>query len=317
MEDASIPEDSGTTEALCQRTSRKRSRGESASESGSSSSLPPLPMEASSSRETHSPQKPMLDRMLELTSIALPDAQEIRLEDDPEALQELSESMRDEGQINPITVRETPEGFALVAGRRRLKAAAALGWPSIRATVLADDGTRRSGITLIENMQRRELSPIEEANALGDLFEQLGHDLSSVARKVSRSKVFVAERLELLSFTPELMQAVHDRQISIGAAKWLAKIADRQTRDEYIQQAIANNITADMARSWHAQAAQGAPKLAAERESGSDPAVVQPVYVMTTPCGLCQEHVEVPKALRLHLCPECAQSLRASINAGR
>lgn len=316
MANESTREPSETTGEPSPPTSPEPSPELSDSESAESCSSPPPPTAASSSPRRSSKPKAMPEALLQLHEIDQPEEQEIRLEDDPDALQELAESLRDDGQLNPITVRRDGQRFALVAGRRRLKAAAALGWESIRATILPDDGTSRRGVTIIENMQRRDLSPVEEANALGDLFEDLAHDINAVARKVSRSPQFVAERLELLTWTPELMQAVHDRTLSMAAARALAKIPDPRTRDEYTRQAIASGISADMARSWLAQAKQAQQSAAPVSQDELPPPIEQPRYVMTCNCGLCQQVVEVPKSTKLVLCLECAAQLRASLNSG-
>src|SRR5690348_10153348 len=114
-----------------------------------------------------------------------------------EELEELKESLRESGLLQPITVRQSPmgEGYELIAGERRLRAATALGWQKISAVVKALSDQELLALALVENLQRSDLNPIEEAEGYQQLIRDFGHTHQTVAAMVGKNRSTVANTL--------------------------------------------------------------------------------------------------------------------------
>ena len=150
---------------------------------------------------------------------------------DETALAELADSMEASGLLQPVVVRAQGGGYELIAGERRWRAAQRLGWSKIPAVVKDVDDRTLLTLALIENLQRNDLSPIDEAagyRRLGDEF-QLGQ--AEVARVVGRNRSTVANLLRLLQLPEEVQAMLHDGRLSEGHARALLGVTDavRQT----------------------------------------------------------------------------------------
>ena len=150
---------------------------------------------------------------------------------DDQAIETLAASLKAQGAIQPILVRRIGGQYELVAGERRLRAAYAAGLESLPAVVrdLSDD--EAATITLIENIQREDLNPIDEAQALRGLVDRLGQTHEQVAERVGRARATVTNLIRLLELCPEVQQLVRDGKISMGHARVLVPLpADRQKK---------------------------------------------------------------------------------------
>ncbi len=140
---------------------------------------------------------------------------------DPARLQELSASIRESGMVQPILVRRTGEGYQIIAGERRWRAAQQAGLATVPITVreVADD--RLLELALVENIQREELSPLEEAQAFQRLQQDLGLTQEEVARKVGRDRSTVANSLRLLRLPKEVRELLASGRLEAGHARAL------------------------------------------------------------------------------------------------
>jgi ParB family transcriptional regulator, chromosome partitioning protein len=141
-------------------------------------------------------------------------------------LRDLASSMEASGLLQPIIVRPRDSGFELIAGERRWRAAQQLGWARIPAVVKDVDDRTLLTLALIENLQRDDLSPIDEAagyRRLGEEF-QLGH--SEIASAVGRDRSTVANLLRLLQLPPDVQALVHEKRLSAGHARALLGLSD-------------------------------------------------------------------------------------------
>lgn len=148
----------------------------------------------------------------------------------PEALEQLARSIQESGVVQPILVRPTPNGrFQIVAGERRFRAAQKLGHSTIPAVVrvVADD--RILEFALVENIQREELTPIEEAQALRRLQDELGLTQEALAGKVGKDRATVANTLRLLRLPAEVREELQRGTLSAGHARALLPIEDQAT----------------------------------------------------------------------------------------
>jgi ParB family chromosome partitioning protein len=137
----------------------------------------------------------------------------------PEALQELADSIREQGVIQPLIVRPRGDGYELIAGERRWRAAQLAGLQEVPVIVReADDGAVLQ-LALIENLQRENLNPLEEAQGYAELVERFGLRQEDVAARVGKSRAAVANSLRLLRLPAEVQACLRDGRLSAGHAK--------------------------------------------------------------------------------------------------
>lgn len=154
-----------------------------------------------------------------------------RTDFDETALQELADSMKEYGVLTPILVRKLParegeKAYELIAGERRLRAARLAGLERVPCLVRTYNDAETSEIALIENLQREDLNPIEEAEAYQQLLEQFHLTQEELARKVGRSRPHIANFLRLLKLPQQVRASVANGTLSMGQARPLAALED-------------------------------------------------------------------------------------------
>lgn len=150
---------------------------------------------------------------------------------DEASLQELENSIRVHGVLAPITVRQGDNGYyQIVAGERRWRAARRAGLDSIPAMVIDADDRTMMELALIENLQREDLNPLEEAEGYRALIDQFGMKQDTVAERVGRSRSAVANSLRLLSLTDEVRSMVIDGRLTSGHARAVLAVQDESKR---------------------------------------------------------------------------------------
>ncbi len=160
---------------------------------------------------------------------------------DKKSLDELSASIREHGILQPLVVRAVGQGqFEIIAGERRWRAAQGAGLHEIPAIIKTFDNQKTLELSLIENLQREDLNPIEEAEGYQRLMNEFSLTQEKVAEKVGKERATVANALRLLKLAPEVREMVQTAQISQGHAKVLLAITDLVEQKE-----LAKMITAD------------------------------------------------------------------------
>ena len=146
---------------------------------------------------------------------------------DEQALQELADSIAQYGLIQPITVRKLDSGYyQIIAGERRWRAARLAGLTEVPVRVLEADDRRTAELALVENLQREDLNPIEEARGFRALMTEYGLTQEDAARSVGKSRPAVANAMRLLSLTPEVIELVEKGTLSAGHARALVPVLD-------------------------------------------------------------------------------------------
>ena len=167
-------------------------------------------------------------------------------------LQELAESIREKGVIQPILVRQIENGFELIAGERRLRAVKFLGLAEIPAIVKKVDDGDMLEIALIENIQREELSKIEEAKAYKRLAEEFGLTHEIISKRVSKDRTTITNALRLLDLPEKIQKLLEESTLSAGHAKTLLSILDpkRQMKlcEDIVKRGLSVRQTETMAR---------------------------------------------------------------------
>jgi ParB family chromosome partitioning protein len=161
-----------------------------------------------------------------------------------EALDQLVRSIQESGVVQPILVRPRPDGrFQIIAGERRFRAAQKIGLPTIPAVIRNVADERVLEFALVENIQREELSPIEEAQALKRLQDELSLTQEALAGKVGKDRATVANTLRLLRLPLEVRDELHKGTLSAGHARALLAIEDQGELKELATQAIKQGLS--------------------------------------------------------------------------
>ncbi|MBF0388230.1 MAG: ParB/RepB/Spo0J family partition protein [Candidatus Omnitrophica bacterium] len=143
---------------------------------------------------------------------------------DESRLDELAASIKEKGLIQPIVVRKSANGFEVVAGERRLRAARKLGLARIPVVVRDVSDKDAMVLALVENIQREELNPVEKAETYRRLIEEFGFNQEAVAQAVGKDRVTIANLLRLLKLPKEILQGVFEGQISEGHARAILSV---------------------------------------------------------------------------------------------
>jgi ParB family chromosome partitioning protein len=161
----------------------------------------------------------------------VPNPHQPRREFHPEELEELISSIKEFGILQPITVTEKGNGmFELIAGERRLRSAKEAGLKKVPVIVRAATDQQKLELALIENIQRADLSPIEEAHAYAKLMEEFNLTQEQAAQRVGKSRSVVANTLRLLNLPSEMQLALSDGRISMSMARVLCGMDDAKER---------------------------------------------------------------------------------------
>ena len=162
---------------------------------------------------------------------------------DQEKLQELIESVRERGIIQPVIVRPSRDGYELVAGERRLRAAKALGWTDIPAIVRQATDRDSLELALLENIQRDDLNPIEQAKAFERLSTEFGMTQEAIAKATGKQRSSVSNTLRLLKLPEKIITAIRAGTITAGHAKALLAIEDARAQLAAFERMLAEGAS--------------------------------------------------------------------------
>ena len=172
-----------------------------------------------------------------------PNPRQPRQDFDPAALEELAQSIRENGVITPITLRKTGDTYQIIAGERRWRASRMAGLHEIPAVVLDVDENTAYALALIENLQREDLNPMEEAEGYRRLTQELGLTQEQAARRVGISRPAVANALRLLSLPKAVAALLRDKEISAGHARALLPLEDPERMEQAAQTVIGQQLS--------------------------------------------------------------------------
>jgi ParB family chromosome partitioning protein len=156
-----------------------------------------------------------------------------------EGIADLAESLREHGLLQPVVVRRRGAGYELIAGHRRLEAARSLGWSEIAAVVRDETEDQAYILTLVENLQREDLTADEEAEALGVLVRERKWSVRKVAEAIKRDHLYVSRRLRVFE-DPVLRQPVLKQRMPVSTTEVLLRVAPDQ-RADLVAEALAND----------------------------------------------------------------------------
>ena len=162
---------------------------------------------------------------------------------DEESLLELSESIKNYGMIQPIVVRRINDYYELIAGERRFRAAKIAGLKKLPAIIKDFDKSTAFEVALIENIQRKDLNPIEEAESFYKLQTEFGFSQEEIAEKVGKSRSAIAHAIRLLNLDSRVLNFVRENKLSGGHAKALLSISDGNMQFELAERVIEEDFS--------------------------------------------------------------------------
>jgi ParB family chromosome partitioning protein len=184
---------------------------------------------------------------------------------DEEALGGLAESIREVGVLQPVLVRPAGDGYELVAGERRWRAARRAGLQTIPALIRDTDDEASVQQALVENLHRDDLNPLEEAAAYQQLIEDFGLTHEQVGERVGRSRTYVSNLLRLMQLPPAVQRSVKEGRLSMGHARALLGTPDRAFQERLAKRAVEADLSVrDVEEAVRAQ--QQAPASAAKKQ---------------------------------------------------
>ena len=177
------------------------------------------------------------------TASIRPNPQQPREHFDEESLAALAESIREVGVLQPVLVRAGGDGFELIAGERRWRAARRIGLQTIPAIVRTADDASMLQQAIIENVQREELNPLEEAAAYQQLIEDFSLTHDDVALRVGKSRTTITNTLRLLQLPPAIQRHLKERALRMGHARRCSGTPDRAFQEQLAKRAVAEDLS--------------------------------------------------------------------------
>ncbi len=173
----------------------------------------------------------------------VPNPRQPRREFDDAAIKELAESIRSEGLMQPVVVRKIKDGFELIAGERRFRAFKHLGQKTITARILEASDHSSAVLALIENLQRADLNPVDEALGVASLMRDFSLTQESVADRLGKPRATIANLVRLLQLDREILGYLSKGQISTGHAKVLLAIENAAHRVQAVRRVVEQGLS--------------------------------------------------------------------------
>lgn len=238
----------------------------------------------------------------------------IRMDINPDEIRELAESIKEQGLLQPILVRKNGSKYEVVAGDRRFLAHELLGLKVIKAIVRDLDERNCFLIRAIENLQRADLSPMEEGAIYREMMDAYRMNIKQVARSVGVSESKVISRLKMLEMPEYVQRALHEKRVGIKAIETLYRIEDPGVREMYLKSGVENGITERTALYWYneylrtTEGRQLSPRQLQEME------FQELKHKSYHACDICQNAIETQDLKALVICKGC---LKIIITGGK
>jgi len=234
-----------------------------------------------------------------------------RLSIDPSKIIELAESIREKGLLEPILLRPMNGRHEIVFGHRRFLAHQHLGLDGIQAMIKELDDTQVVIYRAVENLQRENLSPLEEARTYNIMREVGGMTVEEICKATGKSESTVKRYLKFYNMPLEFKEAVDRGGVCLGVAEVLVQVEDPFLRKEWLRMAVENGITVAVAELWVSDYSKSRAGIrfdgVGDISEGELTSELKPVYVT---CQCCHAPVEIRLAKQLIVCQECSKKVR-------
>ena len=173
-----------------------------------------------------------------------PNREQPRKQFDEEALAELSDSIAQHGVLQPLLVRPMPDGgYQLVAGERRWRASRMAGLTEVPVVIRDLTDSQVAELALVENLQRENLNPLEEANGYKELSDKFGYTQEKISEIVGKSRPSIANALRLLNLPDDIQKMVSDGSLSMGHARAILSLEDDKMKTDLAKLVVANDLS--------------------------------------------------------------------------
>lgn len=192
-------------------------------------------------------ESPQVQETEEITEIPLdeirPNPYQPRKTFDNKNLKELSESIKENGVFQPIIIRKSVNGYEIIAGERRFRASKLAKKKTIPAIIRKFDEAQMMEVAVLENLQREDLTPLEEAQAYEMLQKNLGLTQAEVSKRLGKSRPYIANYLRLLTLPQKTKRLLQRGELSMGQARTLLGLKDKDGIDDLARKVVKNGIT--------------------------------------------------------------------------
>lgn len=251
---------------------------------------------------------------LSLDSIEPPSIQ-LRSQIDPQALEDLANSMARVGLLNPIRVYKDGDRYRIESGHRRYLAARRLGWEYIDAIIVEEPAHKAIAKSLHENLYRENLTPMEEAALCDYLANEHGMNLEEIARAVGHSTTWVEQRLGLLNLHPLLQEALHNGIVGVQVAQILNEIDNEDWLLVAVKEIAPRGMTVRAAHEYVQQWKVVKASLPQGAESPPPPAWEElREEVEKTWCDICAQRVWLRTTKMIRVCFDCLKVIEKSLS---
>lgn len=189
---------------------------------------------------------------------------------DQEKIEELALSIKQHGVLQPIIVKEENNGYVIIAGERRFQACMQLNMKTIPALVRQYQNKKIPEISLIENIQRENLNPIEEAKAYQHIISSYNYKQHELALKVGKSRTHIVNILGLLKLPEDVLQLVEQQKLSMGHARAISKLSDQKAMREVARLTMTRSYSVRDLEHYISQLKEPAPKAKKESKTNRD-----------------------------------------------
>lgn len=240
-------------------------------------------------------------------SLVDPPAERLRFGLNEERLTELMLSIGAEGLLAPAGVRAVDGRYRVVWGDHRTEALRRLGRRRAEFFLVSADADQAVVLSATENLQRHDMSPVEEAAACGRLYEALGEDVDAVAHRLKRSRGWVESRLLVLGWPADVQLAVHEAQLSRAAGAELAQVTDDVHRRFLLGHAVDGNASARTCMAWRIAWMQTGTVDSATVAQVAPGRTVPPPVEAELPCYFHGDRERYGRLTHVWLCPEALE----------
>ncbi len=189
---------------------------------------------------------------------------------DEDALSDLKESIQQHGVLQPIIVRKSIKGYDIVAGERRFRAAQQAGLTTIPAIVREFSETLMREIALLENLQREDLSPLEEAEAYASLLDHLSVTQEELAKRLGKSRPHIANHLRLLTLPDEVQKLIEDGTLSMGHGRTLLSLKNKNKLAPLVKKIVDEGLNVRQVEKLVQQLNENVPRETKKKEAPKD-----------------------------------------------
>lgn len=228
-----------------------------------------------------------------------------RLQADDQGIQELAASIQRHGLLSPLTVTPDNHGYRLLAGNRRYHALKAIGAKTAPCNVITPDPALADEITLVENLIRLQLSPVEEAYAFALYLNSTDETQEELATKLGQERTYVTRRLLLLDLDDVTLGALQEGIIGLSQALILRRIEQPKVRKRFIEHAQNYGANVRIMNHWVTSYEQEQARAQAANDPNAQPQTFEPARQTFMACDRCTDPIAYDLLRPVYLCPNC------------